>query len=119
MWSFGLSPTWLLGPGFVGGALVNLATLATQIFEIGFPILIWSPRHRPRLLVTILLMHLGTGLMMGLGSFAAIMSIALLAFVPRTDFVRWAGILVPGVRLQGLEGSSHQPDAADRVRQAA
>lgn len=119
MWPFGISPTWLMGTGFLGTAIVNLATLGTLILEIAFAFLIWNSRLRPMLLWAVGLMHVGTGLLMSLGSFAAIMVTALLAFAPASAWVGVASYFMPAFRLQRLDKPPTQGNANDRLKHAA
>lgn len=119
MWSFGFSPKWLFGSGFLGIAIVNFATYATLVLEIAFPFLIWNPRLRPALICGVSLMHLGTGLLMSLGAFAAMMCTSLMAFAPASTLLRTAGHFVPGFRGQRLGKLSGYRTSDDQRKQAA
>lgn len=66
----------------------NLGVAATLIFEISFVFLIWNRMLRPLLLAAAVALHVGIGLFMGLGTFAAIMLTACLSFVPPEN-LRW------------------------------
>lgn len=70
--------TWLASmPG-----IVNLATVGTVAFEMLFPILIWSPRFRPVLIVAGLLLHFAIGRFLGMWTFGMAMQICYLSFLP-------------------------------------
>jgi hypothetical protein len=60
----------------------------TLFYEISFIFLIWNRTLRPIMLFLALMMHLGIGLFMGLGTFSAIMLTGCLAFVAPTS-LRW------------------------------
>ena len=63
--------------------LVNLLTLVTLAFEVGYIALIWPRLTRPLMLLLAIPLHLGIGICMGMMTFALIMLIANLAFVPQ------------------------------------
>ena len=69
-------------------AISGAGVAATLIFEISFTFLIWNRMLRPLLLLAAVFLHVGIGLFMGLGTFAAVMLIACLAFVP-SESLRW------------------------------
>jgi hypothetical protein len=62
--------------------LLSLATHAGHLLEIAYPILIWSRKLRPLLLLAVVLMHLGIDLLLGLTEFGLTMIVANLAFIP-------------------------------------
>ena len=67
--------------------IIETATAATLIFEISFAFLVWNRLLRPLVLLAALILHLGIGVVMGLGAFSAAMLTGCLAFVP-PDLVR-------------------------------
>ena len=68
--------------------LVNFWTVTIVAFELCFAVLIWNRLARPLLLGISLVMWLGTALLTGMVSFAFIMLVASLAFVPSSTFRR-------------------------------
>jgi hypothetical protein len=79
--------TWLGDNSDFLWYLVNAWTLAILAFEFCFPILIWNRLARPLLLGVSILVWIGTAILTGMVSFAVMMLVASLAFVPGT-FVR-------------------------------
>lgn len=90
MWWEGVAvwPTWI-DREFTGMDLtwmadhlwaVNLATFGTLFVEIAYPFLIWSPLLAPILLATVIAMHLGIGVSLGLVEFATAMIAMNIAF---------------------------------------
>ena len=72
--------------------LLGLATHAGLLLEIAYPILIWSRKLRPLLLLAVVLMHLGIDLLLGLTEFGLTMIVANLAFIPGAWLREiWAG----------------------------
>ena len=59
----------------------SAGVLFTLAYEIGFSFLVWNRTLRPLVLAGGLLLHLGIGLLMGLGPFSAAMATCLLAFI--------------------------------------
>jgi hypothetical protein len=76
--------TWISAP--YGDYIINAWTLAIVAFELGFAILIWNRLARPLLLAVALPMWIGMALLTGSVSFALIMLVANLAFVPAATF---------------------------------
>jgi hypothetical protein len=72
-----LDPTWFLAHPTV----LQLATHLGLALEIAYPVLIWVRQLRPLLLVSVVLMHFGVDLMLGLTEFGLAMVAANLAFV--------------------------------------
>ena len=74
--------------------LINLLTLATIVWEVGYVTLVWFRLTRPWMIGMAILVHLGIGICMGLMTFALIMIIGNLAFVSprwiRRVLGRWA-----------------------------
>jgi hypothetical protein len=68
--------------------LINAWTLSILAFEFCFPILIWSRLARPLLLGISILVWIGTAILTGMVSFAVLMLVASLAFVPGTSIRR-------------------------------
>ena len=77
-----------MGQSDAGWYLINAWTLAIVVFELCFALLIWNRLARPLLLGISLVMWLGTALLTGMVSFAFIMLVANLAFVPASTFRR-------------------------------
>lgn len=69
--------------------LVGLITLVTLAFEVSYVALIWSRLTRPVMLLLAIPLHLGIGICMGMMTFALIMLIANVAFVPERWMDRW------------------------------
>ncbi len=74
-------------------SLLSLATHAGVLLEISFPVLVWTNKLRPLLLVSVALMHLGIDLCMGLTEFGLAMVAATLAFASGP----WLRSLVTGI----------------------
>jgi hypothetical protein len=72
-----LNPAWLLAHP----SLLQLATHAGLALEIAYPVLIWVRPVRPLILGSVVLMHFGIDLMLGLTEFGASMVAANVAFV--------------------------------------
>jgi hypothetical protein len=73
-----------------------LLSLATLIFELLFPFLVWAPRLRWPLLGLAFAFHVAMGCLLSIGIFPAIMLAALLPFVEEHDlsvFERWFAFL--------------------------
>jgi len=66
--------------------VVNLLTLATLWWEVGYAALVWPRLTRPAILAMALPVHLGIGLAMGMMEFGLAMLAANLAFVPADMF---------------------------------
>ncbi|HEX3999820.1 MAG TPA: hypothetical protein VHX65_14815 [Pirellulales bacterium] len=81
----------LSGLGFSdpGWYFINIWTLAILAFEFSFAILIWNRLARPLLLGISLIMWVGTALLTGMVSFAVIMLVAGLAFIPPATLRGW------------------------------
>lgn len=73
--------TWMAGHMW----LINVITLLTLVFEVGYAALIWSKLTRPAVLLMAIPLHLGIGLCMGMLEFGLIMLVANLAFVELAD----------------------------------
>jgi len=74
-------------------SLLSLATHAGVLLEISFPVLIWTRKLRPLLIVAVALMHLSIDLCMGLTEFGLAMVAATLAFSSGP----WLRSLVTGI----------------------
>ncbi len=61
--------------------LVNLLTLLTVVWEVGYPALVWPRLTRPFVILFAIPIHLGIGLCMGMMTFGLIMLVGNLAFV--------------------------------------
>jgi hypothetical protein len=72
-----LNPSWFLAHP----SLLQLATHAGLALEIAYPVLIWIRPLRPLVLGSVVLMHLGIDLMLGLTEFGLSMVAANIAFV--------------------------------------
>ncbi len=84
-----LDLTWLAAYPFI----LNFATHATMVLELGYPVLIWVKVLRPLVLFAAVLLHIGIGLSApGLTVFALAMLAGNLAFVPSS----WLRSLVTG-----------------------
>ena len=79
--------TWMAGSIY----LINLWTLAIVAFEFAFSLLVWHRLARPLMLALALPIWLGTAVLTGWVSFALMMLIANLAFVPASAFRGWLG----------------------------
>jgi hypothetical protein len=90
-----------------------LATYGGLAVEVGYPALIWSPRLRPLLLVSVALLHLGIDLFLGLTEFGLAMITANLAFASGP----WLRGLVTGTR--GPSGSLACDAGSPRARSLA
>ena len=66
--------------------VVNVLTLATLWWEVGYAALVWPRLTRPAVLAMALPVHLGIGLAMGMMEFGLAMLAANLAFVPADAF---------------------------------
>ncbi len=69
--------TWMAGHM----RMINILTLTTLVFEIGYSALIWSKLTRPIFLLLAIPLHLGIGMCMGMMEFGLIMLVANLAFL--------------------------------------
>ncbi len=75
--------------------LINVLTIGTLVFEIGYCALVWNRFARPIMLASAIAMHLGIGLCMGMITFASIMIFGNLAFLSDqsveklTRMLRW------------------------------
>jgi Vitamin K-dependent gamma-carboxylase len=61
--------------------LLSMATHAGLFLEICYPVLIWVRKLRPLVIVSVVLLHLGIDLMLGLTEFGLTMIVANLSFV--------------------------------------
>jgi hypothetical protein len=61
--------------------LLSIATHAGLFLEISYPVFIWVPKLRPLVIASMVLLHLGNDLMLGLTEFGLTMIAANLAFV--------------------------------------
>jgi hypothetical protein len=91
VWDLLVRPDWPLihvsgRPNEAEWYLINAWTLAIVAFELCFAVLIWNRLARPLLLGISLFMWLGTAILTGMVSFAFIMLVANLAFVPSSTF---------------------------------
>lgn len=73
--------------------LLILASMATLLFEIAFPLLVWNRRMRRGMLALAILFHLTLAATMSLGIFSPVMLAALLAFVEEKDLRRLRRLL--------------------------
>ena len=65
--------------------MINAMTLASLVFEISYPFVIWHRWARPFYLLTAVILHLGIGLGMGMMTFGLIMIVGNTAFLaPRS-----------------------------------
>ncbi len=62
---------WQVGPALV--PILRVLTWSTLAFELSFPLLVWSPRLRPYVLVAGILFHAGIEITMAIPMFSAIM----------------------------------------------
>ena len=76
--------------------LVNLATLISFFWELGYAALIWPKLTRPIFLGIAIGVHLGIGLAMGMLTFGLIMIYANLAFIPPATIRSCANRWLPG-----------------------
>lgn len=82
--------------GWGGAALSRLLTLWTLAAELLFPLLVWSPRYRVPLTLSLMLLHVGIAICLeGLVAFSLGMVLGLVTFLPsrrtRELFERWSG----------------------------
>lgn len=66
--------------------LYQSLSVATWVWEISFPILVWHPGLRPLVLLVGVGMHLGIGMFMGMWTFGLAMLFLYLAFIPAETF---------------------------------
>jgi hypothetical protein len=71
--------------------LAEAATWGTMVFEIAFPLLIWSPRFRPWLLWFGVAFHLAIELTMRTGTFTWAMLAAYIPFLTASSLHHWVG----------------------------
>jgi hypothetical protein len=76
--------TWLRHFSF----LIAAATFLTVLFEVYFPVLVWNPKLRKKLLCVGLLFHSGIGLVMALWGFALVMVAPYVLFLSENDLKR-------------------------------
>ncbi|MEK6239642.1 MAG: HTTM domain-containing protein [Planctomycetales bacterium] len=81
--------------------VVDLLTTITVVWEIFFCVLIWNRLTRPLVLVGAIALHLGIGLCMGMMTFALIMLVGCMSFVPPRMIRSWLALvrLAPPPRL--------------------
>lgn len=79
---------WLAGTALPLYVFLNIGTLFTLCFEIGYAFLIWRPATRWAFLAGALILHGLIGLFMGLKTFALIMLVMNMAFLNRRE-VDW------------------------------
>jgi len=65
--------------------LTAAASLATLLFELWFPILVWFPRGRRPMLAAAVAFHAATGLLLDVGAFSPVMLALLPAFLEPDD----------------------------------
>jgi hypothetical protein len=82
--------------------LLSTLTHAGLFLEISYPVLIWVRKLRPLILASVVLMHLGIDLVLGLTEFGLTMIAANLAFVSGP----WIRRLTSGARSPGIRSSS-------------
>lgn len=75
--------------------LVNVLTLATVVWEVGYAGLVWPRLTRPIILGMAVAVHLGIGVAMGMMTFGLIMIYGNLAFIEPATIQRWAGRILP------------------------
>ena len=102
LWPIEYDVAWIGRHPILVQLLANVSALFTLAFEIGFAFLIWRRRWRPRLLAAAVLLHLGIGVLMGLGAFGLVMLTACCAFVPPAQCR--AVVEVVGRRVRSLAG---------------
>lgn len=90
--------------------LLGLLSLATLLFELLFPILIWVRRLRLPMLAAAFTLHAAMGLVMHLSTFSPTMFVALLAFLREGDLQR-LGLPSCGARTTS-PASSRRPTIA-------
>ena len=66
--------------------LYQSLSIATWVWEISFPILVWQPRLRPWVLMVGVMMHLGIGMFLGMWTFGLAMIFIYLAFIPAETY---------------------------------
>ncbi len=93
MWPMEIGVQWVGRCPQVAESLSNLTVLFTLAFEISFAFVVWNKPLRPFLLAAAVLLHLGTGLTMGLGAFGVIMLAGCGAFVAPATWRAVAGFL--------------------------
>jgi hypothetical protein len=91
--------------------VLNLATHLALWTEIGYVALIWVRGLRPLVLISVVMMHLGIALTMGLTEFSLAMIVGNLAFVP----AHWLPSAIRGgggsEQVSGLQSSKVDPAA--------
>jgi hypothetical protein len=66
--------------------LYQSLSVATWVWEISFPILVWQPYLRPWVLMVGVMMHLGIGMFLGMWTFGLAMIFMYLAFIPAETY---------------------------------
>jgi HTTM domain len=94
--------SWLAHGGDTLCLVVSTAGVVLTLFvEISFAFLIWNARWRPVLLLLAVLMHVGIGVFMGLGTFQAVMLLGDLSFIApesvRGMLDKWTGKSSPAI----------------------
>ena len=77
--------------------LSEVGTFGTMLFELAFPVFIWSRRCRPWLLLLGVTFHLGIELTFRAGPFSWVMLAAYIPFLAPITLRRWLGRFCPGV----------------------
>ncbi len=80
---------WLANPDPPAIYVLNLWTLTIVLFELCFALLIWVRLARPLLLGLAVPIWIGTALLTGMTSWAAMMLIAGVVFIPPNTLRRW------------------------------
>jgi hypothetical protein len=62
--------------------LVNIATHVSVLWEVFFCTLVWRPRLRPLMLAGAVVLHVGIGACLGMWTFALIMLVGCMSFLP-------------------------------------
>ena len=102
-----LDLTWLANHPLI----VNALTLATLLWEVSYPALVWPRLTRRIVLGMAVAVHMGIGLAMGMMEFGLAMIVANMAFVPAETWRRLCRISPPLIESESPIGVKRFGDA--------
>jgi hypothetical protein len=110
--------TWMVyaNPPWLAIIVSTIGSAFTILFEVGFTFLIWNRMLRPIFLASAVILHLGIGVIMGLGSFGAAMLAGCMAFVSPAAMSGFLAIVFKGKPVGRFYYNRNDPLS---VRQAA
>jgi hypothetical protein len=98
--------TWLAWHPWI----INLATHVCIVWEVSFCFLVWKPRLRPFVLLGGVVLHAGIGACLGMWTFALIMLVGCMSFLPEGTVRGLVAALAPAPRpIRDPQGLAARP----------